>query len=401
MLDAAASCPLVLRPVSGLPDPAWRNGPFRVRVEGHPGQQARTVLGSPLLDEGAPLSLPDPEDSRTGRPHESGSGRRSVVAVNVAVHPPGRRGQAGASARRAPARAAGLPVRLPSDVVDAASAVVTVAVALLRHAVDTAAQGPRRVAPHLRSAAPPSLRGALPGRVARALSHPVSAAVRVLGAAADELVPGATRAVLARLDVPALVREYVDLDRLAALLDVDAVVARVDLDAVLDRIDVDAVAARLDLDAVAARLDLDRLVDKVDVARVVDRVDLDAVAAGLDLDALVARVDVTRVIDRVDLDAVVDRVDLDRAVERVDIDQVIARTDVAGIARYVVREIDLPGLLRMSTGTVTSDMVRGVRDQGADADRAVERVVDRLLRRPGRRTATNGSDPGRGSDDHR
>jgi hypothetical protein len=33
-------------------------------------------------------------------------------------------------------------------------------------------------------------------------------------------------------------------------------------------------------------------------------------------------------------------------------------------------------------------MVRSVRDQGADADRAVERIVDRLLHRHGRRTAT-------------
>ncbi|WP_456556560.1 hypothetical protein [Blastococcus sp. SYSU D00922] len=275
-----------------------------------------------------------------------------------------------------PPRPGRSPAR-PADVVDAAAAVVTVALALLRYAGGTAARGRRRVARRLRDE--------LPGRVAGALAHPVAATVRALGTAADDVVPGLTRAVLARLDVPALVRDYVDLDRLAAMLDVDAVVARVDLDAVLARVDVDAVAARLDLDAVAARLDLDTLVDKVDVARVVDRIDLDAVAAGLDLDAVVDRVDVTRVLDRVDVDGVVERVDLDR---------VIARTDVAGIARYVVREIDLPGLLRASTGTVTSDMVRSVRDQGVDADRAVERVVDRLLGRPGRRTATSGGERG-------
>ena len=33
-------------------------------------------------------------------------------------------------------------------------------------------------------------------------------------------------------------------------------------------------------------------------------------------------------------------------------------------------------------------MVRSMRNQGADADRAVERVVDRLLHRHGRRNAT-------------
>src|SRR3712207_7117098 len=57
-----------------------------------------------------------------------------------------------------------------------------------------------------------------------------SAAVRVLAAAADDLVPDAARAVLARVDVPDLVRDFVDLDRLAEMLDVDTVVARLDLD---------------------------------------------------------------------------------------------------------------------------------------------------------------------------
>jgi hypothetical protein len=219
------------------------------------------------------------------------------------------------------------------------------------------------------------LRRALYGPTARALAHPASAAVRAVSVAADQVVPEVVRAVLARLDVPALVREYVDLDRLAAMLDVDAVVARVDLDAVMERVDLDAVMDRVDLDAVVARLVLDRIVDKVDVSRVIDKVDLDAV------------------VSRVDLDRAVDRVDLDRAVDRVDIDRVLSRTDLAGLARYVVAEIDLPGLLRASTGSVTTEVVRSVRDQGADADRAVERVVDRLLRRQARHTGPPGSQP--------
>jgi hypothetical protein len=51
----------------------------------------------------------------------------------------------------------------------------------------------------------------------------------------------------------------------------------------------------------------------------------------------------------------------------------------------VIEAIDLPEVIRSSTASVTADTVRGVRDQGVDADRAVERVVDRLLlRRHGR-----------------
>jgi hypothetical protein len=310
------------------------------------------------------------------------------------------------------------------DAVNGAFAVVAVAGALVRYAADRAARRGRALLP-LRSSPqgrrlPSGLRG-----LSRALAHPAAAAVGALAAVADELVPGVTRGVLARLDIPALVREFVDVDRLAAMLDVEAVVARVDLDAVVARVDIDAVLDRLDLDAVAARLDLDALVDKVDIARVLDRVDLDAVvarvdidavldrldldavAARLDLDALVDKVDIARVLDRVDLDAVVAgvdldaavaKVDLDRAVDRVDVNRVIARTDVAGLARYVVDEIDLVGLLRASTGSVSTEVVRSVRDQGAGADRAVERVVDRLLHRQGRRTETGdeSSETGRG-----
>jgi hypothetical protein len=254
--------------------------------------------------------------------------------------------------------------------VDAAVAVLAVTAELVRYAAE---RGVRARGPLLPR--PSSLRRALATPLGRVLTHPASAAVRAISAAADVVVPELAEAVLTRLDVVAIVREHVDLDRLATLLDVDAVVARVDLDAVLDRVDVDAIAARLDLNTV---------VEKVDITRVIDRVDLDEV---------VARVDIERVLGQVDLDGVVARVDLDRAVDRVDIDRVLARTDLAGLARYLVDVVDLPGLLRASTATVTTEMVRGVRDQGADADRAVERVVDRLLHRHGRRAVPEPDPP--------
>jgi hypothetical protein len=318
-----------------------------------------------------------------------------------------------------PSQASGSPPdgSAVEDAVNGAFAVLAVAAALVRYVVETTAQGPRTVLSRLPMA------GYLPG-LPRGLTHPASAAVRALAGMADRLVPQVTRGVLARLDVPALVREYVDLNRLAALLDVEAVVARVDLDAavdrvdiarVLDRVDLDAAVARVDLDAavdrvdiarVLDRVDIDAVVDRADIARVLDRVDVDAVVARVDLDAAIDRADIARILDRVDIDAVVDRadiarvldridldavvakVDVDAVVDRADVDRVIARTDIAGLARYVVAVIDLPGLLRASSDSVTSDMVRSVRDQGADADRAVERVVDRLLHRHGRRTAT-------------
>jgi hypothetical protein len=296
-----------------------------------------------------------------------------------------------------------------SELAAATRAVLTVAAALARYLVTVNGRAPLAAAQRLGRG-----RHRLPqvvvGRAVRALSSAGQVAAEVAGALADVLLPTLAREALSRVDVTALVLEFVDIDRLAAALDVDAVVARVDLDAVVDRIDVAAIAAGLDLDAlvekvdiarvlnrvdlddVVARVDLDRAVDRVDIARILGRVDLDDVVARVDLDRAVDRVDIARILGRVDLDDVVARVDLDRAVDRVDIDRIIARADVLALARWVVEEIDLPAVIRSSSSSVAAEMVRGVRDQSADADRAVERVVDRLLRRHGRRTSVEGAD---------
>ncbi|MGY1686616.1 hypothetical protein ACI8AK_13600 [Geodermatophilus sp. SYSU D00867] len=284
-------------------------------------------------------------------------------------------------------RPAGAPSAAPSpdrfdadgavrDAVQAAVAVLEVTAALARLLAERAAIRRRTVVARLPR----------PGRAPEALAHPVVATARALAGAADRVVPAVARGLLARLDVPALVREFVDLDRLVALVDVDAVADRVDVGRVLARVDLDGVVDRVDLDRAVARVDLDAAVGRVDVDAVADRVDVGRVLARVDLDGVVDRVDLDRAVARVDLDAVVERVDLDRAVARVDLDAAALRMDLAGLARYVVEVIDLPGLLRASTGSVTSEVVRSVRDQGADADRAVERVVDRLLRRHARRT---------------
>ena len=186
---------------------------------------------------------------------------------------------------------------------------------------------------------------------------------RRLASFLDRFLPVITRELLARIELTRLVREFVDLDQIAAGLDVDAIADRVDVDRVADRVDLDRAVARVDLDPIIDRIDLDELAARIDLDRILERVDLDELAA------------------RIDLDRILERVDLDRAVTRVDLDPIIERADVVGLARYVIDAIDLPELIRSSTGSMTSDMVRGVRVQGADADEAVQRVVDRLLRR--------------------
>jgi len=173
-----------------------------------------------------------------------------------------------------------------------------------------------------------------------------------LDAAVDAVLRFAITRVVSALveavDLTALVHDHVDLDAVAGSLDVDKVVARVDLDAIVRRIDVDGVAATLDVDAVVARVDMDTIVRRIDV---------DGIAATLDVDAVVARVD---------MDAILDRVDL------------------IGIAREVVDGIDLPDIIRHSTGALTSDSVRTVRTEARNADDLVAGIVDRLMRRSAR-----------------
>lgn len=219
-----------------------------------------------------------------------------------------------------------------------------------------------------------------------------------LGRVADQL--------LARLDVAALVLNRVDVDAIVedaiAHADLDAAAARLDVEAVVDRIDLTRIVLeRVDLRAVALallqRLDLTGIVlDGVDLATVVaaaiDRTDLDALTATViqhvDLDAAAARLDVEAVIDRLDLTRIVlERVDLDTIV-----DTVLSHLDLVAIAGEVIDGVDLPEIIRESTGSMASDTVRGARMQGIHADEVVERAVDRLLLRR-RRGPTDPMDP--------
>jgi hypothetical protein len=170
----------------------------------------------------------------------------------------------------------------------------------------------------------------------------------------DAWVPVVVAAVLDRLDLTELVIRRVDLD---------GVVRGVDLDAVLDRLDLtDLVIRRVDLDRVVREVDLDAVLDRLDLTElVVRRVDLDRVARGLDVDAVVGRAD------------------LDAAVARVDLDAVIARVDLLALAEFVVDGIDLPKIVRESTGSVASEGLRQVRLTSVEADRALAHFVDRML----------------------
>jgi len=146
--------------------------------------------------------------------------------------------------------------------------------------------------------------------------------------------------------------------------------------------------------AVQAQGEAQRVIALDELSRIADAIVPRAV------EEVLARTDVAGVVDQLDVAAIVDRLDLDAIVARVNFDEIIARIDLIGLAQYIVDGIDLPAIIRSSSGSMTTEMVRGMRRGTADADEVVERIVDRLLlRRTPRRPASPNGQAGRRSDD--
>jgi hypothetical protein len=73
---------------------------------------------------------------------------------------------------------------------------------------------------------------------------------------------------------------------------------------------------------------------------------------------------------------------VDRVLDELDINALVReRVDLIGLADEVVAGIDLPAIIRDSTGSVTADVMDDVRTQGERADDAVSGIVDRILGR--------------------
>jgi hypothetical protein len=215
---------------------------------------------------------------------------------------------------------------------------------------------------------PPILNERLhPARVVDALADRGHEARKSTGDDLDRIiaavVPPVVDEVLDSLDLTQLVLERVDIDTLVSTVDVEAIVDRVDIAAIVEKIDIDAIASRIDLDAI---------VDKVDVDAIVRRVDVDAIVTQVDIDAIARRIDVDAIVGKLDIDAIVDRVD---------IDAIVRRLDLVSLAEEIVNGIDLPEIIRESTGSMASEVVRDVRMQSIDADVAIARIVDRIIRR--------------------
>ena len=88
------------------------------------------------------------------------------------------------------------------------------------------------------------------------------------------------------------------------------------------------------------------------------------------------------VLQELDLTQLVrEEVDIDAIVADVDIDAIVARIDLVGLANHVIEGVDLPAIIRESTGTVTAEVMTDVRTQGERADDMVSGFFDRMLGR--------------------
>jgi hypothetical protein len=105
------------------------------------------------------------------------------------------------------------------------------------------------------------------------------------------------------------------------------------------------------------------------------------------MDAVLDRLDPTQI--------VIDRIDINRIVaERVNLNAIVARIDVVALAREVVRELDVPEIIRDSSSTMATETVEGIRTRGMEADRSISGFIDRLLqRRSGRDVGSGDADP--------
>jgi len=113
----------------------------------------------------------------------------------------------------------------------------------------------------------------------------------------------------------------------------------------------------------------------------------DAIISRIDLtDIVVRQVDlqsiILRALDEIDItQIVIDRVDVDEIVGKTDLDAVIDRIPMLQIADYIIEEIDLPQIIRESTGGVALDAFTTTRVSAIRADEIISTMVDTVLLR--------------------
>ncbi len=101
----------------------------------------------------------------------------------------------------------------------------------------------------------------------------------------------------------------------------------------------------------------------------------------------VVPVAVNAIVTRIDINEIVkEHVDVNEIVAQADITPILDRVPMAEIADYVIEEIDLPSLVRESTGGVADGLLGTLRFQAIQTDNFVSQIIDRILFRSQKRT---------------
>lgn len=126
------------------------------------------------------------------------------------------------------------------------------------------------------------------------------------------------------------------------------------------------------------------------MASVIDHTVIAGVNAALDR---VVPIAVNVVVDRIDLTQIVlDRVDINAIVARANMDEIIDRLPMVDIANYIIDEIDLPKIIRESTGGIATDAVNAARLQSLSLDEFINKIADSIIfRRKGRKVESPAS----------
>lgn len=95
------------------------------------------------------------------------------------------------------------------------------------------------------------------------------------------------------------------------------------------------------------------------------------------VDRLLGVVPFDAVIRQIDLQAILERIDLNALLDEVDVDRLVGRIDVGAL----LEQVDVGGLIVESTKGVAGRSLDAIRLAAARADVALERLVNRALRR--------------------
>ncbi len=108
---------------------------------------------------------------------------------------------------------------------------------------------------------------------------------------------------------------------------------------------------------------------------------VDAVFERVDFTALAVRLPVAEIVAALDVNAILEVVDVNTILRHVDVDALLARIDLGPIVAEVLTEVDVGGIVRESTGSITNDAVDGARLTAMRLDGFVARIADRILLR--------------------